>query len=165
MTPALYTVTVSGTDAPSVVGVSPGLQYLSDRLWNGESIYASETGIDNMCEKYQLGGHILLDGTVYQKGIGLCYNMTLQYHLDGTQTAFVADVGIADQESDSDTRQVMFEVIADSTTVYKSPTMIAATSKQHIDVDISGAKLLTIKYYSVDGSYPPFANWGDAYMR
>jgi hypothetical protein len=163
--PALYTFTVSGTDAPPVVGVTPGVQYLSDRLWNGESIYASETGIDNMCEKYQLGGHIQLDGTVYQKGIGLCYNMTLQYHLDGTQTAFVADVGIADQESDSDTRQVMFEVIADSTTVYKSPTMTKATNKQHIDVDITGAKLLTIKYYSVDGDYPPVANWGNAYLR
>ncbi len=163
--PALYTFTVSGADALPVVGVSPGVQYLSDRLWNGESIYASETGIDNMCEKYQVGGHIMLDSVVYQKGIGLCYNMTLQYVLDGTQTEFVADVGIDDRESDSDTRQVIFEVIADSTTVYKSPTMTAATSKQHIDVDISGAKLLTIKYYSVDGSYPPSANWGDAYMR
>lgn len=163
--PALYTFTVSGSDAPTVVGVTPGVQYLSDRLWSAESIYAGENGIDNMCEKYQLGGHIMLDGTVYQKGIGLCYNMTLQYALDGTQTEFVADVGIDDQESDSDTRQVIFEVIADSTTVYKSPTMTAASSKQHIDVDITGAKLLTIKYYSVDGGYPPFANWGNAYLR
>ena len=163
--PALYTFTVSGNDAPTVVGVTSGVQYLSDRLWSGESIYAGENGIDNICEKYQLGGHIQLDGVVYQKGIGLCYNMTLQYALDGTQTEFVADVGIDARESDSDTRQVIFEVIADSTTVYKSPTMTAASSKQHIAVDITGAKLLTIKYYSVDGGYPPFGNWGNAYFR
>jgi hypothetical protein len=91
--------------------------------------------------------------------------MTLHYALDGTQTEFVADVGIDARESDSDTRQVIFEVIADSTTVYKSPTMTAASSKQHIAVDITGAKLLTIKYYSVDGGYPPFGNWGNAYFR
>jgi hypothetical protein len=43
--------------------------------------------------------------------------------------------------------------------------MTAASSKQAINVDITGTKLLTIKYYSVDGSHPPYAIWADASLR
>ena len=163
--PSLYSVAVTGADTIPSVGLTSGAAYLSDRLWNSESAYAVENGSDTTCDKYHTGGRIILDGTAYLKGIGLCFSMTLQYVLDGTHTTFVADVGVDDQEPESDTRQVMFEVIADANTVYKSPTMTAASSKQAINVDITGTKLLTIKYYSVDGSHPPYAIWADASLR
>jgi hypothetical protein len=162
---ALYTIAVSGSDAIPVIAATTGVQYLSDRLWSGSSWYASENGIDTACEKYQSGNRILLDGTAYLKGIGLCYNMTLHYALDGTQSEFVAEIGIDDSVTDSDTREVKFEVIADTTTVYTSPVMKAASAHQSIAVPITGAKLLTIKYYSIDGSYPPEANWANAYYH
>lgn len=162
---SLDTFTIPGTTVAPFVAADPTLRYLSDTQWSGESAYAVENGSDTTCDKYHDGRRLRLAGTRYEKGIGLCYNMTLQYTLTGSETAFHAVIGVDDSVADSDTCTVQFEVIADSTTIYKSPVMTAASAPETIDLPLTNVRTLTIKYYSLDGSYPPSANWADAYVQ
>lgn len=162
---SLDTFAIPGTTVEPWVAADASRRYLSDTQWSGESAYAVENGSDTTCDKYHDGGRLRLAGVRYEKGIGLCYNMTLQYTLTGSETAFQAVIGIDDSVADSDTRTVQFEVIADSTTLYKSAVMTAASAPETIDVPLTHASTLTIKYYSLDGSYPPSADWADASVQ
>jgi hypothetical protein len=107
-------------------------------------------------------GHaITLNGTTFQKGLGVHAASDVRYSLSGTYSTFSAKVGIDDEVGAGGS--VVFEVWADGTRLYSSGVMNAASSTKDVLLDIRGRnELQLVATNASDGSDFDHADWAKA---
>ncbi len=145
------------TDYIHVTDISGGL-YLSDTTYTYVQIDWGTVHNDASID----GNTITLNGTTYQKGLGVHANCELRYALDSNFSRFVSDVGV-DDEVNGSAASVAFEVWADSQQLFSTPVMNSAAATVSIDVDISGKnELVLIVTDGGDGINSDHADWAGA---
>jgi hypothetical protein len=107
-------------------------------------------------------GHpITLNGTVYNKGLGVHAYSEVRVSLGGQYARFLSDVGVDDETGTSGS--VQFEVWADGTRLYQSPVMFSSTPTQTVNVDVSGRQeLVLIVKDGGDGVDSDHGDWAGA---
>ncbi|WP_314588299.1 NPCBM/NEW2 domain-containing protein [Paenibacillus terrigena] len=107
------------------------------------------------------GQPITIDGTTYDKGLGTHADSAITYYIGGKFTKFIADVGIDDEALDNGS--VVFQVWADGNKIYDSGELYGSSPVQHVDVDITGAKMLKLVVTKgVDNNNYDHADWAGA---
>ncbi len=84
-----------------------------------------------------------LDGVLYPHGIGTHANSVLNVDLKGAVKRFLCVVGL-DDEGKGNAAKVVFKVVADGKTLFDSGTKISGEKPDIINVDVRGAKRLTL---------------------
>lgn len=148
----------SSVSAPYLLG---GETYLSDMQpsdtnMSGSSAWAFAQDADfaNPPAKISLGG------TVYDKGLSIHApagsadnNHFVTYELDGKYTRFLAEIGTHDHNlAQSKPTSIQFAVEVDGEEVLRTDAVTIATQPQLLDIDVTGAKTLTLRVSNVDGS-------------
>lgn len=107
------------------------------------------------------GPPITLNGVVYDKGLGTHAPSKVRFYLAGNCQTFVSDVGLDDAQASRGS--VTFEVLADGTSVTKSPVMRPTTTTHEITADITGAKHVDLVVGDAgDGTGNDHADWAGA---
>ena len=107
------------------------------------------------------GGPIRLNGVTYPKGLGVHAHAELRYNLGGNYARFISDIGIDDEVGASGS--VVFEVWADGTRIFNSPTMTGASQTQRVDVSVAGKnEIRLIVTDAGNGNGYDHADWADA---
>jgi len=156
---------VALTDLLSVHQKGGRFVYLSDLTaketeivpWIGEAYAWDRPRIDLSF----LDRPIQVGGETYQKGIGVISGTSLTYTLDGTYRLFTARIAVDDAAGDEG--DVVFEVLVDGKSKYKSDVArrleTGGTPARIPAIDLSGAKELTLRVLYVDDFVMDFANW------
>ncbi|MCJ8014038.1 NPCBM/NEW2 domain-containing protein [Paenibacillus sp. KQZ6P-2] len=107
------------------------------------------------------GKVITIDGTTYEKGLGVHAESAISYYIGGKLSEFKADVGMDDEAGDHGS--VVFQVWADGNKIYDSGILYGSSPLQHVDVDLTGAKMLKLVVTnSGDGNAYDHADWAGA---
>ena len=110
------------------------------------------------------GNALSIGGKKFNRGIGTHANGSVRLKLDGKATMFSAWVGVDDEVTDT-RASVVFSVIGDGKTLWKSPTMRMDDAAKKIEVDLKGVKhLLLLTSDANDGNMYDHADWGDAFI-
>jgi hypothetical protein len=153
-----------GSITPTV-GKTPGVKYLSDMSWSNSNRSYEETGFDMSFDYLVMSQRLMLQGTQYFKGIGTHADSIIQYKLEGKYAQFSSDIGMDQRVHGIETQPIIFEVIVDTTTKYKSNPITTLSAIEHIDIDVTGAQWLTLKIYSIGDVSPyQYADWANAYL-
>ncbi len=109
-----------------------------------------------------IGNPITIAGKVFERGIGTHVRGKMKIDLFGEALRFHAWVGV-DDEVNTDTSTINFEVYADGKKIYDSGVMKEKTPAKFIDLDITGVRFL-ILYSNVGGDRNRYdhADWADA---
>jgi hypothetical protein len=103
------------------------------------------------------GQPLRIGGHTYQRGIGTHAMSRITYRLDGAYRTFLADAGI--DAAVGKRGSVVFTVEVDGTAKFTSPLVTGGTAALPIDVDISGARTLTLVV--TPGNAGNAAHWAD----
>jgi len=106
------------------------------------------------------GRTITIDGTTYDKGLGVHANSQVRVYLGGGCTRFTAVGGLDDEVGGGGS--VSFKVVADGRMLADTPVVSGSDAGTAIDVDVSGARWLDL---GVDGDgdvSSDHADWADA---
>ena len=104
---------------------------------------------------------LTLNGTTYQRGLGVHAGSSITYDLSGRYRRFNAAVGLDDEETKEGS--VVFEVWVDGRRVYASGTMTPTTATANVSVDLTGARELKLVVTDAgDGHHHDHADWADA---
>ncbi len=118
--------------------------YISDLPWlsveNGWG--PAERDMSNGESEAGDGLGIVLDGVAYAKGVGVHAYSEIIVDVSNTCPIFTAMVGIPDYISTGGS--ITFEVYGDSTLLYESPTMSAASPARQVIADLSGSETLRL---------------------
>ncbi len=100
----------------------------------------------------------------YPKGLGTHSRNTVTYRLAGKFRRFHATIGIDD--SAAGRGSVVFEVLLDGKTAYKSDVVTGASSAVTIErLDVTGTQILTLSVdFATDGDILDHADWCDALL-
>ena len=123
----------------------PETRYLSDLSWLGEAQNGwgpIELDQSNGETDPEDGRTLQINGTTYEKGLGVHAYSELRYALDQQFDVFVSEIGVDDETCDKGS--VQFEVYVDELLVYTSPLIRRGENAQHIEVPISGAQELKL---------------------
>ena len=147
----------SGTTTP------PSSRYLSDMNWtSATSAWGPvEKDVSNGEQAAGDGHTITLNGTGFQKGLGVHAASDVRYNLAGAYSTFSAKVGVDDEVG---TRgSVVFEVWADGTRLYSSGVMNGASTAEDVLLDVRGKNELRLVVTNAsDGSDFDHADWAEA---
>jgi len=110
------------------------------------------------------GGFLKLRGIEYPKGLGVHSRSTVTYRLAGAYRRFRAMIGVDD--SAAGRGSVVFEVLVDGNSAYKSDVLTGASPAAAIErLDVAGAKTLTLRVdYATEGDILDHADWCDALL-
>jgi chitodextrinase len=164
-TSAPGSTTATTTSAPG--GCTPTVTYLSDLSWSSATNGWGDVEKDRANGEQAAGDGptIRLNGQSYTKGLGAHAASRIVYALGGTYTRFKASVGL-DDSKDNSPGSVVFEVLADGQSLFKSGTMTATTATATIDVDVTGKQqlelLITDAGNGVDSDH---GSWADARLE
>ncbi|MGG4105043.1 NPCBM/NEW2 domain-containing protein [Paenibacillus lautus] len=107
------------------------------------------------------GKIITIDGTTYEKGLGVHADSEITYYIGGKFAQFMADIGIDDEIGDNGS--VVFQVWTDGNKIYDSGVLYGNSPVQHVDIDITGAKMLKLVVTNGgDNKAFDHADWGGA---
>ncbi len=134
-----------------------GTNYLSDE----QPIYAY-TGWGTIVPDKSIGGAtIKLNGVSYAHGLGVNSFAGVEYNLGGVCSRFQATIGVDDEVGTEGT--VIFDVYADGTRIFKSSVMAGGSPAQHIDLDVTGVRRLTLGVDDADdGNSYDHGDWANA---
>ena len=134
--------------------------YVSDLEWEdiilfGHGAVRHDVSID--------GNQIILNGVVYNKGLGVHPYSEVTYYLGGEYSTFIADVGV-DDEASAPVSSVVFQVLTgDGVELYNSGTMRAVSPTQTINVNVEGLQRIKLRLTEADsGDDSDHADWADA---
>lgn len=153
-------VSVPTSDVDSIAIRSPNLEFLSDL----DPLFSSIQPLLAIERKWQrdaavTGGPLLLDGEVFEKGIGICSRSELLFDCSDFDR-FVATVGIDD--SASGRGDCIFVVRVDGAEVARTQAN-SDSGKQSMKIDLNGGTRLSLAVEpGPDLDLSDFANWGDA---
>ena len=133
-----FTTGASGGPQPPPSGTS----YLSDLTWTSMSNHCGPIEKDKSNGNCGAGdgGTLSINGVTFAKGLGAHAPSDVSYFLGGACTRFKASIGI-DDEVPTSNGSVVFQVYADSTLVYTSPSLNGTSATQTVDVWVAGAEL------------------------
>ena len=136
---------------------------------NGEMLRVETLDLNKMTQDYggphvgrSVDDHALtIKGQTFAHGIGTHANSEFVVDLKGVATRFTASVGVDDETNGNGS--VTFEVWADGKKAFDSGVMRSGDAPKPIDLDVTGAKRLTLKVTDAgDGINYDHADWGDA---
>jgi hypothetical protein len=160
--PASSTPTTPSKPAtPPVADPAPTYVSALKSAWMVNGLGPAEMNHSNGKKGAADGGTITLNGQKYSKGIGVHAGSSLTYKLNGNYTKFMSDIGVDDEVGKHGS--VDFEVFVDGVKVYDSGVMTAHTITKSLDIDLSGAKKLTLVVTDGgDGTNSDHADWANA---
>jgi hypothetical protein len=138
-------------------------RYLSDMNWTSSTNGwgPAEMNMSNSEQAAGDGHTITLNGTTFQKGLGVHAASDVGYSLAGAYSTFSAKVGVDDEVGDRGS--VVFEVWADGTKLYSSGVMNGASTTKNVALDIRGKdKLRLVVTDASDGLNFDHADWAGA---
>ena len=113
-------------------------------------------------DKAVTGVQMSIGGRKFDKGVGTHADSTVWIQLNGEAGRFVAWIGV-DDNAGAGKGSVIFKVIGDSQTLYKSRPMKAGDAPRAVDVPLTGVKLLLLSVVSANDSINfDHADWADA---
>ena len=141
----------------------PVITYLSDLNWVSADNDWGPVELDssNGEEAAGDGRTLTLNGTTFEKGLGVHASSTIIYDLDGSYDKFVASIGVDDEVGSEGS--VIFEVWADDTQLFVSNVMTGNSATKLVNVDLTDRQSLTLIVTDAgDGPSYDHANWADA---
>ena len=109
-----------------------------------------------------MGQPISIGGRKFAHGLGTHAVSTLAVELGGGTERFTAWVGV-DDDARTDAASVVFRVVGDGRTLWKSGVMKLGQAPQRVDVNLSGIRsLLLVVGDARDGINCDHADWADA---
>ena len=107
------------------------------------------------------GGPITLAGVVYARGLGTHAASDLRYTVPAANCTFLASIGLDDEVGSQGS--LTFQVQADSTTLYTSPTMTGASATRALSLVLpAGASLLRLNVPPGPSKNHDHGDWADA---
>ena len=155
--PATYVAVFSASDTTS---------YLSDLAWtqvaNGWGpVEKDRSNGENLAGD---GAPLTLNGVTYAKGLGTHAASEVDYAMAGACSLFTASVGV-DDEISSVEASLVFQVWGDTTKLYDSGTMGAATATKALSVDVAGRTTLRLVVTDGgDGNFYDHGDWANAQL-
>jgi alpha-galactosidase len=145
-----------------VVGTAPALPALGTNYLTDLQTAYTYVGWGTLVNNKSIGGGTLtLNGTTYAKGLGAHALSGIEYRLGGIASRFQADIGVDDEVGAHGT--IVFQVLADGTKIYESPTMTGGGTHQSLNLDVTGVNRLTLGVYDADdGIAYDHADWAGA---
>ncbi|MEM9718061.1 MAG: NPCBM/NEW2 domain-containing protein [Bacteroidota bacterium] len=125
--------------------LEPSTSFLSDLDWLGEAENGwgpVERDLSNGETEPEDGRTLQINGTAYEKGLGVHAYSELRYALDEKYDVFTSEIGVDDETCGG--ASVQFEVFVDELLVYTSPLMRKGENALHIEVPVSGAQELRL---------------------
>jgi hypothetical protein len=102
-------------------------------------------------------------GNAYVKGLGVTANSSVAIALNGAYTNFLAALGL--DAGASSGSSVVFQVLADNTTIYTSPTMTVSSGAVQVNLNVAGVHVLYLVVTAVAGNpATAYADWGNAQL-
>lgn len=134
-------------------------EYLSD-VFNERGVYYKsygELGWDATFKPFSWGapGPLRIVDKTYEKGLGTQANSEIVLNLDGLYNRFTAEVGIAYQDG-KPYGSAIARVLVDGQVRFESELMNASTPAVNVDIDLTGAKQLTLIGDEYNGNH-----WND----
>jgi hypothetical protein len=148
---------------PTPTPTPTGGVYLSDLAWSFASNGWGPVELDhsNGEEKAGDGRTLTINGTTYQKGLGVHASSEIRYSLGGQYTTFTTDVGVDDEMTGGGS--VVFQVWADGVKLYDSGLMRHTDAARLISVSVAGrSELRLVVTNGGDGETRDHANWAAA---
>ena len=103
-----------------------------------------------------------IGGRKFERGAGTHAPSTAMAALNGGSARFLASCGV-DDGAGAGKGSVVFRILADGKTVYKSPLLRAGMPPEKIDLDVRGVKMLVLKVLDGgDGIDFDHADWAEA---
>src|SRR5437667_297070 len=140
--------------------------YLSDLAWtqvaNGWGpVEKDRSNGENLAGD---GAPLTLNGVTYAKGLGTHAASEVDYAMAGACSLFTASVGV-DDEISSVEASLVFQVWGDTTKLYDSGTMGAATATKALSVDVAGRTTLRLVVTDGgDGNFYDHGDWANAQL-
>jgi YVTN family beta-propeller protein len=137
--------------------------YVSDLVWNSEQngLGPAERDRSNGDSGAADGGPITLEGVVYPKGVGVHAYSQIDVPLDGLYDRFISRIGL-DDERDGLCGDVSFEVDVNGVNAYASGSFVDTTPTEIVDLDVTGAQMISLKVFDNGDSCGDNADWADA---
>jgi hypothetical protein len=111
------------------------------------------------------GPALRLQGKSYSKGLGVHANSVVTYTLNKQWTSFKAEVGVDDAIT-SPRASVVFEVVADGQSLFKSNVLRHDSAAVRVEVDVTNRQILELRVTGADdGMDFDHGNWADARLE
>src|SRR5205823_4578457 len=107
------------------------------------------------------GRPLTIGGVIYDKGLGVHPDSTVEVFLGGRCARLSASIGVDDEVGAAGS--VTFEVATDGTPRYTSPTLTGTADPAPLDIDVTGAQILRLRVTDAgDGNAFDHADWAAA---
>jgi hypothetical protein len=107
------------------------------------------------------GPGLVLDGTVFARGIGMVPRTRLTYDLGGEYDAFAATIGIDDRGGPA--AHAVFRVLVDGRVVFESPPKLRGEAPTAVQVELARCRELAIEVdFGKNYDLGDFCAWADA---
>jgi len=104
------------------------------------------------------GNPLRLRGATFDRGVGAHADSEFQIYTGGKCTGLTATIGVDDETGGSGS--VLFEVLKDNRSAYRSPLLTGQSAAVPITVDTTGATVLTFRVTDGgDGNAHDHADW------
>ncbi|MDD0857331.1 NPCBM/NEW2 domain-containing protein [Arthrobacter alpinus] len=137
--------------------------YASDMQWIGTPANGwgpAEKDLTNGEQGEKDGPALMLDGKVYNKGLGVHAASSIKYFVGAQCTNFSAVIGIDDFQA---TRgSVIFKILGDGKELYNSGVLTGSSAALPITIDLKGAKYVDLVVDSNGSNGNDWADWADA---
>ncbi len=137
--------------------------YASDMQWIGTPANGwgpAEKDLTNGEQGEKDGPAIMLDGKVYNKGLGVHAASSIKYFVGSQCTSFTAVIGIDDFQGPRGS--VIFKVLGDGTELFNSGVLTGASAALPVKVDLKGAKYIELVVDPNGSNGNDWADWADA---
>ncbi len=106
-----------------------------------------------------------IGGVKFDRGVGTHAPSSAYVSLGGGSARFLASCGV-DDGAGAGKGSVVFRVIADGRTIYKSPVLRGGMPPEKIDLDVRGVRILVLKVLDAgDGIDSDHADWAEARFK
>lgn len=121
------------------------------------AVWAERVGLGNMNQDWGTpaagktvdGAALKLKGVVYPHGIGTHAKSELVINLNRNATRFLSMVGLDDERAGQGS--IVFQIYVDGKEAYKSPVMHGGDEPRFVDINLTGAKTMTLIVDDGDG--------------
>ena len=112
-------------------------------------------------DKAVTGKPLSIGGKTFERGLGTHTDSLVRLQLKGGAERFMASVGV-DDAATSDQATIVFRVVGDGKTLWKSPGMKRGQAARPVEVDVKGVKMLLLLADSGGDISFGHADWADA---
>jgi hypothetical protein len=111
-----------------------------------------------------VGSPLWIQETRFEHGVGVLANSLMEYALNGQFKRFSSRIGV--DRAAQGRGSVVFEVLADGKSIWKSKTVTGVDAPEKIDLPVDGVKRLRLTVTDAgDGTLGDAADWCDAALH